>query len=329
MDARDDRQATTQRAAATRLPSYIKFPALTLVSLGLSAFLYTVVSPYAGPELASVSRDLDRWQLWTVVGWKLTELFGAWYLRYDYLDLGFLTFLSNVPHYFLLNTFYGIDYLAALIPLAIDVVTIAIPFALFRGPIHARDTKKPRTANQLVVQDEGIRWTIAAFAASLYSLVVYISFSTWLPVHMAVHFDGLKTLQKARDIVPWLLAGLFLPLGYAATHFIFVPAVGSASNPGLTDPRIHPEKSAFDPETATFSDTLAFNLGLSGAKFSPRAEILCKRTAILAASSFANSFVRSYFTIEGTDLVGTAGWSSVWAAASALAGVAFAWVGDE
>ncbi|GIZ39394.1 hypothetical protein CKM354_000278000 [Cercospora kikuchii] len=329
MDALDERQAATQRAAS-RLPSYIKFPALTLVSLGLSAFLYTVVADYTGPELASVSRNLEeRWQLWAILGWKLAELFGAWYLRYDYMDLGWLTLLSNVPHYFLLNTFYGVDNLAALIPLAIDVVTIAIPFALFRGPIHARNSKKPRTANQLVAQDAGINWTIAAFAASLYTLVIYLSYSTWLTVWMTVHFDGLKTLEKAHTAVPWLLVLLFLPVGYGATQFIFVPAIGSAANPGITDPKIHPEKAPFNPETATFSETLAYNLGLSAAGFSPRAEILFKRTAILAVSSFANSFMRSYLTIEGTDLLGTAGWSSVWAVASALAGLAFAWVGDE
>ncbi|KAI5370851.1 hypothetical protein Slin15195_G017240 [Septoria linicola] len=329
MDALEDTNAATHRAPA-QLPNFVKFPALVLVSLSMSALLYTFVAEYTGPELASVSRNLDaNWQIWTVLAWKLTELAGAWYLRYDYVDLGWLTFLSNVPHYFLLNTFYGIDYFAALIPLGIDVITIAIPFALFRGTVYARDTTRPKTANQIVAQDAGIRWTIAAFGASLYTIVIYSSFYTWLPTYMVVHFDGLKSVAKAHDSVLLLLAALFLPLGYAATQFIFVPAIGSSANPGLTDPKVHPEKAAFDPENATLGQTVAYNLGFSAAGFTPRAEILLKRTAVLAASSFANSLMRSYFTIEGTELVGAAGWSSVWAVASGLTGLAFSWVGDE
>lgn len=144
---------------------------------------------------------------------------------------------------------------------------------------------------------------------------------------MVWHFDGIKSVAKAHDAVAFLLAALFFPLGYGATQFIFVPAIGSAANPGLTDSRA--EKAVFDPETATFSQTLAHNLGFSPAGFTPRAEILFKRTAVLAASSFVNSLVRSYVTIEGTDLIGAVGWSSIWAAASLLTGFAFSWVGDE
>lgn len=235
--------------------------------------------------------------------------------------------MSNVPHYFLLNTFYGIDYVAALIPLAIDVMTIAIPFAIFRGPIHARDSASPKTPNQIVAQDLGIRAVIAALGAGLYSIVIYSSFYTWLPTYMAVHFDGLKSLVKAHEAVAFLLAGLFLPLGYGATQFIFVPAIGSAANPGLTDPRA--EKAVFNPETATFGQTLAYNLGFSPAGFTPRAEILFKRTAVLAASTFVNSLTRSYVTVAGTEFVGAVGWSFIWVVASALTGVAFSWVGDE
>lgn len=243
------------------------------------------------------------------------------------IDLAWLTLLSNVPHYFLLHTFFGIDPLAALVPLAIDVVTIAIPFAIFRGTIHARDTTAPRTPNQVVAQDTGILVIIAALGAALYTITIYTSFYTWLPTYMVIHFDGLKSVEKAHNAVGPILAILFLPLGYGAAHLIFVPAIGSPANPGRTDPSL--EKAVFDPANATFGQTLAYNLGCSPAGFTPRAEILFKRTAILATSTFVNSLVRSYVTIEGTEFMGAVGWSSIWAVASLLTGLAFSWVGDE
>jgi hypothetical protein len=233
-----------------------------------------------------------------------------------------------VPHYFLLNTFYGIDYIAALLPLAIDVTTIAVPFAVLRGMTHARDHAEPKTPNQIVAQDVGIQWLMGLFGACLYTIVVYGSFYTWLPQYMVVHFDGLKSVEKAHDAALLLLLTLFGPVGYAATQFIFVPALGSSANPGgITDPKLQPAPTAFDPETASLGETVAYNLGLGSV--TKRTVILAKRTAVLAACSFVNTFVRAYVVIEGTELVGALGWASVWAVAAGLVGLSFAWVGDE
>lgn len=234
-----------------------------------------------------------------------------------------------MPHYFLLNTFFGVDYLATAIPIIIDVTTIAIPFALLRNLIHARGGNKVKTANQAVAQDRNVQYLTAAFGASIYSLVVYSAFTTWLPTYMIIHFDGLRSLDRAHNTGILLLLALFGPLGYAATQFIFVPAIGSAGNPGNTDPALHPEKVPFDPRTASFGRTLAWNLGFTESGLTPRGEILLKRTATLAASSFISTFFRSYVTIEGTELLGALGWASVWGSAAGLVGLAYAWVGNE
>ncbi|KXT09441.1 hypothetical protein AC579_5984 [Pseudocercospora musae] len=331
IDMQTARGAPAQAAqAASHVPTLIKFPLLVLLTFSLSSLLYSLVADFTGPELASVSRDLSAgWHIAVMVGWKLVELGIAWYMRFDYSDLAWLTLLSNVPHYFLLNTFYGIDYLAAVVPLFIDVSTIAIPFALLRGMNRARDTSAPKTVNQAVAQDTGIQWVTGLLGASLYALVIYGSFYTWLPQYMVVHFDGLRSVQKAHDTTQFLLLAVLGPVGYATTQFIFVPAIGSAANPGLTDPKLKPEKVPFNPETATFSETLAWNLGFSEAGFSHRAEILAKRTFMLAASAFINTFIRAYVTIEGTEIVGAIGWASVWSFAAGLTGFAFSWVGDE
>lgn len=240
-----------------------------------------------------------------------------------------MSLLNNVPHYYLLNTFFGVDYLATAIPIVIDVAAVAIPFAFFRSVNHARKGGEVKTANQAVVQDRGVQYLIAAFGASIYALVIYGAFTTWLPKYMIIHFDGLRSLERAHNTGILLLLALFGPLGYAATQFIFVPAVGSASNPGITDPALAPQKVPFNPQTATFGQTLAWNLGLGENALTHRGEILLKRTATLAASSFISSFVRTYVVIDGTEFLGALGWASVWGSAAGLVGLAYAWVGNE
>lgn len=83
MDALEDTHIES-RHAASRLPTYIKFPSLVLVSLSLSAAIHTAFSTVIGHELGSVSRELtEEWQIAAMAAWKLSELAAAWYLRYD------------------------------------------------------------------------------------------------------------------------------------------------------------------------------------------------------------------------------------------------------
>lgn len=258
--------------------------------------------------------------------WVTTVAYADCYLD---LDLAYLTLLNNVPHYFLLNTFYGIDFFTAILPLVIDIITITIPFALFRRLNSGHANPESKTENQLVVQDKSIQSLVTIFGSAVYTIVVYGCFKSWIPTYMVTHFDGLRSLSKAHDADVVMFLGLFLPLGFAASQFIFVPAIASPGNPGLTDPYIAPEKVPFNPQTATFSQTLAYNLGLSEAGLTRRAEIVAKRTLILSACSFINSFVRAYVVIEGTEVFGALGWASVWALAAGLTGAGFAWIGDE
>lgn len=69
---------------ASRLPSWIRLPLVTVLSLAISAGAYTVVADYTGLEMASVSRDLhDEWQVAAVLGWKIVSLAAAWISGYD------------------------------------------------------------------------------------------------------------------------------------------------------------------------------------------------------------------------------------------------------
>lgn len=155
-------------------------------------------------------------------------------------------------------------------------------------------------------------------AAGIYSVVLYASYSTWLPTHLVVHFNGLPTIAPAHKAALPLLIGTLLPLGYAAREFLFAPATGARLN--LADIRAR----AFNPATATLAETLRYNLW----GYSKRTRELIKRTATLVAVSGFNTWLQTYVTVEGVESVGAAGWAAVWAAAAGATGLAYAWVGD-
>ncbi|KAK0365242.1 hypothetical protein LTR02_005409 [Friedmanniomyces endolithicus] len=319
---------TTQHAPpASRLPAPIRFFLVCVLSFALSTLLYSVTADTVGYELAAVSREVkEDWHVGVLFAWKFIELGGAWYAGYDWQDLTGLAILSNLPLYFLLTTFYGVDAIASTSILTIDVIAIAVPFALLRPLIHAHEPGKE--PNQQVAQDRLIFALVGLLGASIYSVVIYTSLYTWLPVYLLTHFDGLRSMQKAHDASVPLLMLSFIPMGWATAQFLFTPSIGSRGNPGLTDPKIYPEKTNFDPETATIAETIAFNLGFKGG-FTKRAEVLAKRSAVLIWASMANTFVRVLFTVDGTEALGAAGWASAWGVAALLTSVAYGFVGNE
>jgi hypothetical protein len=55
-----------------------------IFSFGLSTLLHTVTAQYSGIQLATASRSLQEpWQIGTLLGWKVVELFVAWVAGYD------------------------------------------------------------------------------------------------------------------------------------------------------------------------------------------------------------------------------------------------------
>jgi len=56
---------------ASKLPAFLRFPLLVLLSLTLSSLLYSLLAEYTKGDLAIVSRSLGkRWEVGALVGWR-------------------------------------------------------------------------------------------------------------------------------------------------------------------------------------------------------------------------------------------------------------------
>lgn len=314
----------------SRLPAWLRLPLVVLSSLAISAFAYSALADITGLELAKVSRDLtSEWEVAAVVAWKVVSLVLAFASGYDWLDLTALTLLSNLPYYYLLNAFYTAHDYAVLPALATDLLSIAVPFALFtRTSASATDARLTKAASRAIVRDWQVLGLVTIFGAAIYAVTLYTSAFTWLPVYMITHFDNLRNLHSEREENLALQVLLAAPAGLATARFLFVPAV-AASNKLLRSLDAVAVAPKFDTENANLAQTIAYNLGFGPDGFSARTQVLTKRTAVLVLSSFVNTFVRVFATIEGTEVVGALGWSSLWAGAGLLTGIAYGWVAEE
>lgn len=74
-------------ASNSKLPAQVRFPLLVVLSLTISSFLYSLVSPFTSGDLATVSKSRDNW--WEIVGllvWKATQLAVGWYGGFDSMN---------------------------------------------------------------------------------------------------------------------------------------------------------------------------------------------------------------------------------------------------
>ena len=108
---------------ASKLPAFLRFPLLVLLSLTISTLLYSFVAEYTEGDLARVSRSLDQWhEVGVLVGWRTFvgldiqfwalaneecrfELGLGWFGDYDGYDLAALSLLSHGPPVSLLSVY--------------------------------------------------------------------------------------------------------------------------------------------------------------------------------------------------------------------------------
>ncbi|KAK4984469.1 hypothetical protein LTR28_002321, partial [Elasticomyces elasticus] len=134
------------------------------------------------------------------------------------------------------------------------------------------------------------------------SLTIWGSFFTWLPVYVVTHFEYVKSLESAHNaaLVPILVQFLFT-VGLAARKFLFQASSGAAMS------RADAAEKVFAPDTVSLLETLRYNAGMW--RWTKREDVLAKRTAVLTLWTFANTWVRVFGTLDGSDALGAAGWA--------------------
>lgn len=239
------------------------------------------------------------------------------------IDMVDFTLLTHIPHAYLLRNFYLIELAPSLVFLATECVAW-VPFRMLRRrrSHHSSTAIFPNS----LTSDIPTGLLVMAVATSMYALPVVVSLVTWLPSHLAVSFDGLKTLDAAHSATLSLTLILLLPFGYCALDFLFTPAASTASTvPVIATADGEKTILEFDPETATLTQTLHRNI------FWPmylpaRTQELLKRTTLLTLWTIANTWFLAFTEVEGAEVLGAAGWASVWGVGAASTGAMLGWV---
>jgi hypothetical protein len=241
-------------------------------------------------------------------------------------DLAALTLLINQPYYYLLQAFWSIPLVSVAVSLFFDILTIAVPFAVLR-PLNRRlEPNNPRTTNQALATDWQIMVLTAVLGATVYAVTFFLSYQTHFSVFLINHFDDMPTVEAHDSSIPQLLQ-LFAVTGLAAMVFLFRPTIAASNKP---EPKPRTKKTRkFNPETATLGETLAHNFKFIEAGWPHRTVVLARRTGVLAFYTLANTVVRVYGTVEGTDIGGSFGYGGLWAAATVLVGVSYGLLSQE
>jgi hypothetical protein len=239
--------------------------------------------------------------------------------RIDY-DMASLALQTRLPYYFLVTTFYSVSLQTCALALLFDVISISTPFTLLRNRIPAHSTKAPpnAVANRSIIRDVTLNILVTVFAATIYSVIMYISYNSWLLIYLINNFDGVRTFDVAHNSQLPVLVLTFFPLGWTAKILLFAPATGAQTNLGDI------KNEAFDPATATLGEHLNWNVW----GWSKGTKVMVKRTVLLATSVFFATWIKTWKTLEGSELLGSAGWAALWALASLVNGALLRWVGD-
>ncbi len=244
-------------------------------------------------------------------------------------DLAALALLTNQPYYYLLYSFWSVELFPVIASLTIDIAAIAIPFALLRPLTHLHDLHVAKSQNQRLAQDWQIILLTAGLAASVYAVTFSLFYYFDLGIFLITHFNDIPSLDTAHESSLTKMIALFSGSGIGAMLFLFRPTLAAAGKPSLIETKAKGRKpKKFNAETASLGETLAHNLGVD-TQLSHRAEVLLKRAAVLIAFTVANTFIRIFGTIEGTDIVGSLGYAGLWATAHGIVALTYAWLGNE
>jgi len=328
------------RPVRSRLPSSARFSLVVLSSLIVSSVLFTLTSSVTAGDLGLVSKHLEEWwEVGGLVAWRAVEVGLAWGLGLDSelkclgvsmatnkalpgCDAASFLFLTHLPTYTLLFFFYGVRPTSVLTSYAITVFSTVIPFALLRQPSSVHDLSHAPSgtvANRAILQDRLTTIFTTLTATSIFSVVLYASYASWLPVQLVTHFEGIPDISAAHAGpagLPVLFCTL-IPVGYAVRDFLFVSSAGHSSSSPADEATIA-ERHGEYLLVAVYRKTFG--------RLSLKTRILASRTILLASMTLLNTIVQVSGTIRDVSVVGAFAWGSIWAVATLVVGGVFGWI---
>ncbi|EQL33767.1 hypothetical protein BDFG_04299 [Blastomyces dermatitidis ATCC 26199] len=233
-----------------------RYSSLVICSLTLSTVLFSLSTQITQGDLAWTSRHFNSWwQIGGLLAWRTVELTIAWILGYDARDVASFTYLTHLPTYSLLYSFYGIRPTTLMTVASITILSTALPFLLFRSSsrVHeeypfmrlscsgahtsSKTTRSAKTTksslkhqHHTILTDFPTTLYTTLVAACIYTIILYSSLATWLPTYLVTYYDGLPDLRIAhvgpKGFVSLLVT--LLPAGYSLRDFLFVSSVGAA-----------------------------------------------------------------------------------------------------
>lgn len=322
----DDAKDSPPKTLVEKIPSPARLLLVVVSSLALSSTLFTLTSRITLGELRFVSKHLEEWwEVWGLVAWKAVEVGLAWVLGFDGRDVLNFSFLTNLPTYMLLASFYGLRPTTILASFAIVLFSTAVPFVFLRKPslVHNLSRAHPAAvSNRSILQDWGITIYTTVLATAIYTVNLYLSYETWLPAKLVVHFEKLPNISKVHAGpagLPLLFASL-LPAGWAARDFLFVSSTGT---PASRDDKVEKSESS----TSKQGEYLVCAIyRKTWGTLSRRTRVLVSRTVVLAAVTMINTFIQIAGTIRGASFEGASAWGFVWTLGTLIVGLVYRWI---
>lgn len=207
----------------------------------------------------------------------------------------------------------------------IIIFSTVLPFAFLRRPASVHDlTHAPSgaVANRTILQDRPTTIFTSLAATSIFMVVIYTSYATWLPAQLVVHFESIPDISAAHAGpagVPILFLTL-VPAGFTVRDFLFVSSTGT--------PTTEMDENS-QPASREGEYLVAAVYRKTWSQLSRKTQILASRTLILAAGILLNTTVQVAGTISSVSIKGAFAWGMVWAVSALATGATFGWIGAE
>ncbi|KAF2668419.1 hypothetical protein BT63DRAFT_425739 [Microthyrium microscopicum] len=296
---------TTDKYSEAVVPSQIKdlsktwrWALLPVVSMAISALLYTLADPFVDRQLPAVSSEPELWRELAPLGEKFVLLWTLWGLKLDATNAFTVTTLIRIPFYFLLYLFYNISLPTVIFSTTIDATSVAIAFLLMgrrraRGYASKAASESPEAH---ALYDPTNTVLAMLFATGIYALSLYALSTTVLPTLVVRHFYPIPSVERAHNASLYSLALPCLPLGWSIRELLYGPP--------------------------TSADKLPLGLPVS-----TRTATKLRRALVLVTLVFLETYARTFTAIGGSTLTGAGIWASIWAATTLAASLALAYVG--